>query len=489
MSPLRQARVNPLLTPNKVDAGAFPFARSAPWAASFRMEQMEKKRNDLPPLALQQSKSLSTLRIPDPMEPSLSGRKSGQAAAERARQSASHARAVLEEIRSMKNMVPVKIDILNQGEQTGPFTSPVDASIKGDTVPVALQEPVESARPFPLVHAQQDEALILNASLIESPGPGPGPSREPEDDPDFEPVDAEALYTFELFDTDASGSLDLHELKSGLQKFESIGIGEGLLAATNFNKDGNVQKHEWTEHFNDMAQTQGREAAIGYLARLDAAAVLQKPLTTAAGRSMQDEIRAILTKNAMRVMDLFRAWDVDGNGAINKREYRKAVRALRVQAPNPQIDSVFDSWDKNGNGSIDHKELYKILRPGGDVQLAVELQPGAAGDIELERKNKIALRTGAQSGPRARGGIQPTIENIKAAMAEDRWRVRDLMLVIDRNEDGRVTRSEFFSILPVLGFDAGGTGALEVLFVTLDSDVNGAIEFAELKSVLRRALE
>ena len=43
--------------------------------------------------------------------------------------------------------------------------------------------------------------------------------------------------------------------------------------------------------------------------------------------------------------------------------------------------------------------------------------------------------------------------------------------------------------MPVLGFDAGGTGALEALFVTLDSDVNGAIEFAEMKSVLRRALE
>ena len=132
------------------------------------MEQMEKKRNDLPPLALQQSKSLSTLRIPDPMEPSLSGRKSGQAAAERARQSASHARAVLEEIRSMKNIVPVKIDILNQGEQTGPFTSPVDASIKGDTVPVALQEPVESARPFPLAHAQTGR-LRLPSQCLQDP--------------------------------------------------------------------------------------------------------------------------------------------------------------------------------------------------------------------------------------------------------------------------------------------------------------------------------
>ena len=33
-------------------------------------------------------------------------------------------------------------------------------------------------------------------------------------------------------------------------------------------------------------------------------------------RSYQDQIRDALSKNAVRVIDLFREWDEDGNGVI-----------------------------------------------------------------------------------------------------------------------------------------------------------------------------
>ena len=41
--------------------------------------------------------------------------------------------------------------------------------------------------------------------------------------------------------------------------------------------------------------------------------------------SYQDQVRDALSKNAVRVIDLFREWDEDGNGTVSKKEFRKAM--------------------------------------------------------------------------------------------------------------------------------------------------------------------
>ena len=60
---------------------------------------------------------------------------------------------------------------------------------------------------------------------------------------------------------------------------------------------------------------------------------------------------------------------------------------------------------------------------------------------------------------------------------------------LDRNVDGKVTKAEFLSFLPVLGFDMAGSMALSELFDTFDLNRNGAVEFEELHAQLRQALD
>ena len=43
---------------------------------------------------------------------------------------------------------------------------------------------------------------------------------------------------------------------------------------------------------------------------------------------VQVQIRAWLQSNYARVMDLFREWDDDNSGAIDKKEFRQAVQVL-----------------------------------------------------------------------------------------------------------------------------------------------------------------
>jgi Ca2+-binding EF-hand superfamily protein len=61
------------------------------------------------------------------------------------------------------------------------------------------------------------------------------------------------------------------------------------------------------------------------------------------------------------------------------------------------------------------------------------------------------------------------------------------MRALDMDEDGTVSKAEFRKVLPLLGFDAGGTPALDALFDTFDADASGTVEYAELARLLQGA--
>ena len=104
------------------------------------------------------------------------------------------------------------------------------------------------------------------------------------------------------------------------------------------------------------------------------------------------QIRDALSKNAVRVIDLFHEWDDDGSGSISKQEFCKALPALGLECPMSEIESLFDSWDPDKSGQLELKELQKQLKRRTEIDAS--LMPGAAGEIVLESKTKIALRKG-----------------------------------------------------------------------------------------------
>ena len=61
----------------------------------------------------------------------------------------------------------------------------------------------------------------------------------------------------------------------------------------------------------------------------------------------------------MRVIDLFRSWDEDGNGTITQK-MRKAITALGSTSKDDFMD-LFRQLDTDGGGSIEYKELHKVL--------------------------------------------------------------------------------------------------------------------------------
>ena len=76
----------------------------------------------------------------------------------------------------------------------------------------------------------------------------------------------------------------------------------------------------------------------------------------------QEQIRDALSKNAVRVIDLFREWDEDEDGTVSKKEFRKAMPMLGLHVPAQEVDTLFDSWDPDGSGMLELKELTRVLK-------------------------------------------------------------------------------------------------------------------------------
>merc|ERR1719230_2154879 len=56
-------------------------------------------------------------------------------------------------------------------------------------------------------------------------------------------------------------------------------------------------------------------------------------------------LKDALARSAQRVVDLFRAWDEDRSGTVDKSEFHKAVRALGFDVAREDTDMVFDTLD------------------------------------------------------------------------------------------------------------------------------------------------
>ena len=79
------------------------------------------------------------------------------------------------------------------------------------------------------------------------------------------------------------------------------------------------------------------------------------------GKPVTEQLREILKRNSVMLIDLFREWDDDGNGALDKKEWRKGFATLGYDAPQKDVDAIFDSINEDGNGFVEFSELKVAL--------------------------------------------------------------------------------------------------------------------------------
>lgn len=89
------------------------------------------------------------------------------------------------------------------------------------------------------------------------------------------------------------------------------------------------------------------------------------PCAEGSGGSVMQQLQAIVKDNMLKLQTIFAAWDVDGNGTIERHEFEQALASLGYDAPREDVDALFDEFDEDQSGELDYKELHRQLRQGG----------------------------------------------------------------------------------------------------------------------------
>ena len=184
----------------------------------------------------------------------------------------------------------------------------------------------------------------------------------------FEAPKEEIEAVYKQLDKDGSGSIDYKELNKMLRSGAGSNLDPALMPGAVDIQAKGAPKHALRR--GKMSGTKG-----GVLAT----SVKLQP--TEEGGSVVEQLREILNKNAVRVIDLFRSWDDDGNGKINAKEFRQSISGLGYSAPRKDTDAIFSDLDVDKSGEIDYNELNRALRRGAEI--APELRAGAVEIVVL----------------------------------------------------------------------------------------------------------
>ena len=127
--------------------------------------------------------------------------------------------------------------------------------------------------------------------------------------------DVDIDHVFREFDEDNSGLITQVELERRMRKYA------GVIAE---------QRHA-------LRRVAGgrKGAALATTVKLDRTSAV--PIV--------EQLRCVLAANAVRVIDLFRDWDEDANGLVDKAEFARVMPSLGLAASREETNALFDSFE------------------------------------------------------------------------------------------------------------------------------------------------
>ena len=168
---------------------------------------------------------------------------------------------------------------------------------------------------------------------------------------------------FDAIDKDKSGTLELKELdkmlRAGYTEILAKSLQDGAQGEIELDKQnkgyalrkgrkvgdfeyanvagGGATAHVRTFRGSDVVLKEGTQT-IANSHKLDLSSI------DASSGEPADLLRHALTKNAVRVIDLFRDWDFNGDGQLSRKEFLKGVAMMGLPG-GEAAGQLFDTWD------------------------------------------------------------------------------------------------------------------------------------------------
>jgi Ca2+-binding EF-hand superfamily protein len=188
-------------------------------------------------------------------------------------------------------------------------------------------------------------------------------------------------------------------------------------------------------------------------------------------QGVSSQVRALLKSSARQYgvnsekegfNQLFRAFDADGSGEIDKAEFQSGLQKLGILLTGAEVDLLWPLFDLDGSGEVDLQELIEFLTKGG--------KKGVAGQDERETREKDTM----DSSKVQRIGRIEQKTNYRKVMLELRT---DLKFAINQHLIfSSKTSTEFFT-----EFDTDGNGVFDMKeFIYLLAKVDIEVGEAEM---------
>lgn len=164
-------------------------------------------------------------------------------------------------------------------------------------------------------------------------------------------------------------------------------------------------------------------------------------------------LRDALQRSAAEVTFLLAQWDSDGNGTVEREEWRAAINHFGFEARDEEIDAIFDELDFNRSGSLELRELKQKLfeahsarvDPTGKNEPADprhRLRPTQWRQGTDDAQKLLDATASAAAGVAVKDGTD--VRRQLAIMLEKQSaRLLDIIRAWDENGDGLIQKSEF----------------------------------------------
>lgn len=145
-----------------------------------------------------------------------------------------------------------------------------------------------------------------------------------------------------------------------------------------------------------------------------------------------ERIKHSLQKDLQRVLDLFRKWDTDGDGTVDRDEFGRAVALLGFKPPDgpswgpacvaytSTIDALFASLDADGSGTAEINEIEAALK-GGRKQNRKPRDPRLGPRDFVSPVTGQVIRAGVPCRPVAQDARNPILARNRTHACSRRW--------------------------------------------------------------------